>query len=70
MVFRFSFIKVTHQNWKNSTVLLHLWLKGELGEMKIELNLDANLIKKRLYRLSPSVKQKVREEIDKMLAAG
>eukprot|EP00253_Pinus_taeda_P013462 PITA_13462 len=38
--------------------------------MKITLKLDAKPIKKRLYRLNPKYKEKVRLELDKMLESG
>jgi hypothetical protein len=43
-------------------------IKGNLGEIRIELKPDANTIKIRPYQLNPRVKEKVKEEIDKMLA--
>ena len=43
---------------------------GDLGVMRITLKLDACPIKKKPSRLNPKYKQKVRDEIDKMLAAG
>jgi hypothetical protein len=45
-------------------------IKGDLGEMKIELKHDAKPVKHRPYRLNPRVKEKVKKEIDKMLAVG
>jgi hypothetical protein len=42
----------------------------ELGEMKIPLRSDVRPIKQQLYRLNPIYKQKVKDEIDKMLKAG
>ena len=42
---------------------------GDIGVMKIPLKLDAKPIKQRLYRLNPKYKEKVRMELDKMLAA-
>jgi len=44
-------------------------IKGELGEMRIELKPDAKPIKRRSYRLNPRIKERVKEEINKMLAA-
>jgi len=38
--------------------------------MKITLKPDANPVKHRPYRLNPKYKEKVYEELDKMLAAG
>lgn len=38
--------------------------------MKITLNPDAKPIKHRPYRLNPRVKEKVKKEIDNMLASG
>ena len=43
---------------------------GELGKMKIPLKPEARPIRKTPYRLNPVYKQKVKEEIDKMLEAG
>lgn len=48
-------------------------LKGivrDLGIMKITLKPNANLVKKHPYWLNPKYKEKVREELNKMLAAG
>lgn len=45
-------------------------IQGELGMMKITLKLDAKPVKQQPYRLNPKYKAKVREELDKMLAAG
>lgn len=48
-------------------------LKGilsDLGMMKITLKLDARPVKQWPYRLNPKYEAKVREELDKMLAAG
>jgi hypothetical protein len=45
-------------------------IAGELGEMKIPLRSDARPIKQRPYRLNPIYKQKVKDEIDRMLEAG
>jgi hypothetical protein len=42
----------------------------ELGEMKIPLTLEARPIRQRPYRLNPIYKQKVKEEINRMLEAG
>jgi hypothetical protein len=42
---------------------------GELGEMKIPLRPKARSIRQRPYRLNPIYKQKVKDEIDKMLKA-
>jgi len=38
--------------------------------MKIVLKIDAVLVKHRSYRFNPRVKEKVKQEIDKMLANG
>jgi hypothetical protein len=46
------------------------WVAGEVGEMKIPLRLDDRTIRKRPYSLNPIYKQKVKEEIDKMLEVG
>ncbi len=43
---------------------------GDLGMMKITLNLDAKPAKQRPYRLNPKYKAKVHKELDKMLAVG
>jgi hypothetical protein len=45
-------------------------IAGELGEMKIPLRLDARPTRQRPYRLNPIYKQKVKDEIDRMLEAG
>nr|KUM46586.1 hypothetical protein ABT39_MTgene1688 [Picea glauca]QHR86855.1 hypothetical protein Q903MT_gene862 [Picea sitchensis] len=45
-------------------------IKGELGEMKIELQPDAKPIKHHPYHLNPRIKEKVKWDIDWMLAAG
>ena len=42
----------------------------DLGVMRIPLKEDARLVKQRPYRLNPRYKEKVKDEIDKMLAAG
>jgi hypothetical protein len=44
------------------------WIKGNLGEMRIELKLEAKSVKHRLYHLNPCVKEKVKKEIYRMLA--
>lgn len=43
---------------------------GDLGAMKITLKLDAKLIKHTPYCLNPKYKEKVHQELDKMLEAG
>ena len=43
---------------------------GYLGVMSIRLKEDARPVKQRPYRLNPCYKEKVKDEIDKMLAAG
>lgn len=43
---------------------------GDLGVMKINLKPDAKMIKQCPYRLNPKYKEKVREELDKILVAG
>ena len=43
---------------------------GDIGEMKIPLKKDAKPVKQRPYRLNPKYKEKVRMELDKMLATG
>ena len=48
-------------------------LKGlvqEMGEMKIDIKLDARQIKKRSYKLVHKYKKIVKKEIDNMLATG
>jgi hypothetical protein len=42
----------------------------ELGEMKIPIRYDTRPIKQRTYRLNPIYKQKVKEEIYRMLEVG
>ena len=49
------------------------YLKGlveEMGEMKIDLLLEAILVKKRPYKLAHKYKDIVKTEIDNMLAVG
>jgi hypothetical protein len=46
------------------------WIKGVMGEMKIELKPGSNLVRHRPYCLNPRVKEKVKREIDKMLEDG
>ena len=43
---------------------------GDLGVMEINLKPDAKLVKQHPYRLNPKYKEKVLEELDKMLAIG
>ena len=43
---------------------------GDLGVMRIPLKEDARPVNQRPYRLNPRYKEKVKDEIDKMLAAG
>ena len=43
---------------------------GDIGVIKIPLKPDAKLVKQHPYRLNPKYKEKVRMEVDKMLAAG
>jgi hypothetical protein len=45
-------------------------IKGAMGEMKIELKPDSKPVKHRPYHLNPKIKEKVKKEVDKMLAAG
>jgi len=45
-------------------------LVGDLGMMKINLKPDAELVKQCPYRLNPKYKEKVREQLDKMLGTG
>lgn len=42
---------------------------GDMGVMKIALKLDANLVKQCPYRLNLMYKEKMHEELDKMLVA-
>ena len=43
---------------------------GNLGMMKITLKPDTKLVKQRPYYLNPKYKEKVRDELDKMVIAG
>ena len=43
---------------------------GDIGVIKIPLKPDVKPVKQRPYRLNPKYKEKVRMELDKMLAAG
>jgi len=43
---------------------------GDLGVTKITLKLDVNPIKQRPYHLNPKYKEKVCQELDKMLEVG
>ena len=43
---------------------------GDLGVMRIPLKEDGRPVKQRPYRLNPCYKEKVKDEIDKMLAVG
>src|SRR5271154_6491703 len=43
---------------------------GDLGVMRIPLKEDAKPVKQRPYRLKPRYKEKIKDEIDNMLAAG
>jgi hypothetical protein len=43
---------------------------GDLGVMRIPLKEGTKLVKQHPYRLNPKYKEKVRKELDKMLAAG
>jgi hypothetical protein len=43
---------------------------AELGEMKIPLRPEVRPIRQRPYRLNPIYKQKVKDQIDKMIEAG
>jgi len=45
-------------------------IKEELGEMKIELNRNVNPVKYTPCHLNPRFKEKVKKEIDGMLATG
>jgi hypothetical protein len=46
------------------------WIVGELREMRIPLRLGDKLVKQRPYKLNPRYKEKVKEEIDRMLKVG
>ena len=46
------------------------WILGDLGQMKIPLKTDAKLVRQRPYRLNPRYKEKVKDELDRMLDAG
>jgi len=43
---------------------------GDLGVMMIPLKVDSKPVKQRPYRLNPRYKEKVRQELDKMIVAG
>ncbi len=43
---------------------------GDLGVMRIPLKEDAKPVKQHPYRLNPHYKEKVKDEIDKILVAG
>ena len=43
---------------------------GDIGVIKIPLKADVKLVKQRPYQLNPKYKEKVRMELDKMLATG
>ena len=43
---------------------------GDLGAIKINMKPNAKSVKQRPYRMNPKYKEKVREELDKMLAVG
>ena len=43
---------------------------GDLGEMKIPLKPDASPVKQWPYRLNPHYKEKLKEELDRMLEEG
>ena len=42
---------------------------GDSGEMKIPLKPDTRIVKQLPYRLNPCYKEKVKEELDRMLEA-
>ena len=42
----------------------------DLGEMKILLKPDAKPVRQRPYRLNPRYKERVKDELDRMLDAG
>ena len=43
---------------------------GDLGVMRIMLKEGANLVKQCPYRLNPRYKDKIKQELDKMIAIG
>ena len=43
---------------------------GDLGEMKIPLNLDVKLVKKKPYRLNMRYKERVKTKIERILDVG
>ena len=43
---------------------------GDLGVMRIPLNKGSKPVEQHPYRLNPRYKEKVRKELDKMLAVG
>lgn len=43
--------------------------RGDVGVMNIPLKLDSNSVKQRPYRLNLKYKEKVKIELDKMIAA-
>jgi hypothetical protein len=61
--------------WEYEYLLLNIFselkgIKGDIGEMKVELKPNAKTVKHRSYHLNPRVKEKVKKENDRMLAAG
>jgi hypothetical protein len=44
-------------------------IKGATGEMKIKLKPDSKPMKHKPYCLNPKVEEKVKKEVDKILAA-
>lgn len=62
-----------HHEYEDIVTTKFSYLKGiigDLGVMKITLNLDTKPIKQRPYRLKPKYKEKVHQEPDKMLEVG
>ena len=43
---------------------------GDLGELKIPLNTDVKPVKQRSYQLNLRYKERVKDELDRMLDAG
>jgi hypothetical protein len=66
-----SITKLLHE-YNDLFPITFIEMKGiteELGEMKIPLRLEVRPIRQRPYRLNPIYKQKVKDEIDRMLEA-
>ena len=60
-----EFKDVFSREYKDLKGLVH-----EMGEMKIDIKPDVRLVKKRPYKLAHKYKEKVKKEIDNMIAAG